>query len=128
MTFVDLRKQLELDLEWRQKEMRLFYNMLSNIDDDEEKRSYCKALIVMLYSHFEGFCKLAFSIYIDIINQESLRCSQVNVNLAVISLGEIFQGINDPNKNCSFFRDSHQMISGNGSSDAHISWQKWGIY
>jgi hypothetical protein len=106
MTFADLRKQLELDLEWRQKEMRLLYNMLSNIDDEEEKRSYCKALVVMLYSHFEGFCKLAFSIYIDIINEENIRCSQVNANLAAISLEDIFQGINDPNKNCSFFRGS----------------------
>jgi hypothetical protein len=106
MTFADLRKQLELDLEWRQKEMRLLYNMLSNIDDEEEKRSYCKALVVMLYSHFEGFCKLAFSIYIDIINEENIRCSQVNVNLAAVSLEGIFQGINDPNKNCSFFKDS----------------------
>ena len=103
MTFVDLRKQLELDLEWRQKEMRLLYNMLSNIEDDEEKRSYCKALVVMLYSHFEGFCKIAFSIYIDILNDENMRCSQVNVNLAAISLEDIFQAINDPNKNCGFF-------------------------
>jgi hypothetical protein len=106
MTFADLRKQLELDLEWRQKEMRLLYNMLSNIDDEEERRSYCKALVVMLYSHFEGFCKLAFSIYIDIINEENMRCSQVNVNLAAISLEDIFQGVNDPNKNCGFFKGS----------------------
>lgn len=103
MTSVDLRKQLELDLEWRQREMRLLYNTLSTFDDEEDKRSYCKALVVMLYSHFEGFCKLAFSIYIDILNKENMLCSQANINLAVISLEEIFQAVHDPNKKCNFF-------------------------
>ena len=57
----------------------------------------------MLYSHFEGFCKLAFSIYIDILNKENMLCSQANINLAVISLEEIFQAVHDPNKKCNFF-------------------------
>lgn len=111
MTFVDLRKQLELELEWREKEVKLLYNLLSRAKDEDDRKACGKALLVMLYSHFEGFCNIAFSIYIDIlnaekINGENIKCSQVNKNIAAISLDEIFKAIKDPNVNCSFFAGS----------------------
>ncbi len=104
----DFRSQLEKDLAWRQDEMRLLCNQLSSISKDEDKERYCKALVVMLYSHFEGFFKMAFEIYIDAINAERITHSEASEYVAAASLVDVFQDIENPNKPnvkcCDFFR------------------------
>jgi len=62
MDLADIRAQLESELTWRQNEMRLLHNQLEFIEKYEEKKRYRKSLVVMLYSHYEGFCKTAFLI------------------------------------------------------------------
>jgi hypothetical protein len=103
----DLRKQLELEMEWRQKEIRLLHNQLSSITDEDERKSYCKSLVVMLYSHFEGFFKAAMSIYIDKINEKNFLCNKVSNYIAAASLIDIFKALNDSGKPCSFFSVTH---------------------
>ena len=104
----DFRTQLEYDLAWRQDEMRLLCNQLNSISKDEDKERYCKALVVMLYSHFEGFFKMAFEIYIDAINAERITHSEASEYVAAASLADVFQDIENPNKSnvkcCDFFR------------------------
>jgi hypothetical protein len=106
----DFRSQLEKDLAWRQDEMRLLRNQLSSISKDEDKERYCKALVVMLYSHFEGFFKMALAIYIDAINAERITHSEASEYVAAASLADVFQDIENPNKPnakcCDFFRTS----------------------
>lgn len=103
----DLRKQLELEMEWRQQEIRLLHNQLSNITNEDDKKCYCKSLIVMLYSHFEGFFKAALEVYIDKINKKNYKCSTVNNYLAAASLTDIFKAVNDSSKPCTFFSVTH---------------------
>ncbi|MFJ7639412.1 MAE_28990/MAE_18760 family HEPN-like nuclease [Peribacillus sp. NPDC097225] len=88
---LDIRTQLEEDLTWRQDEIRLLRNQLSYINSDDDKKRYRKALLVMLYSHYEGFCYTAFQIYIKSINDEELVRKQVNFHLATCSFTKEFE-------------------------------------
>ena len=103
MNLTDVRDELEYESKWRQKELLNLHNLLMHIPNEEEKRVYRKALITMLYAHFEGFCKSALRIYIRAINEEKIPCFKVNECIAASSLVDIFQAIDDPNKNCDFF-------------------------
>ncbi len=100
----DLRAQLEEELAWRQDEMRLLRNQLGSISLDADRRRYCKAMVVMLYSHFEGFCKLAFSAYAQAINDEEITCAEANNFIAAASLDQVFRALLDPNRKSDVFR------------------------
>jgi len=106
MNLANVRDELEYESKWRQKELLNLHNLLMHIPNEEEKRVYRKALITMLYAHFEGFCKSALRIYIRAINEEKLACFRVNECIAASSLVDLFQAIDDPNKNCDFFADA----------------------
>lgn len=104
MNLSDIRAQLEAELTWRQDEMRLLRNQLSNINNEDEKKRYRKALVVMLYSHYEGFSKIAFDIYVGAINQEHVCCSDVNDYIITLSFADIFKALEIPNSKCKIFK------------------------
>jgi hypothetical protein len=101
----EVRAQLEDELTWRRDEIRFLHNQLSYIKKEEEKKRYRKALVVMLYSHFEGFCKTALSIYANTINQENLTCSLVTDQIIASSLATVFQDFENMNKKSNLFRN-----------------------
>lgn len=105
MRLSDIRIQLEEDLSWRSDEIRLLRNQLAYIKDEEDQLRYRKALVVMLYSHYEGFCKAALSIYADAINQENTTCGDVTECIAAASLAHVFKEFDNPFKKASFFKD-----------------------
>ena len=104
MTPDDFRAQLEDDLAWRQDEIRLLRNQLTSVGYEQDRRRFRKAIILMLYSHFEGFCKLAFSTYAKAINEEQIRCGDANPTLVAASLDDVFRALLDPNKKADVFR------------------------
>jgi hypothetical protein len=100
-----IRALLEDELTWRQDEIRFLHNQLNSIKKEEDKKRYRKVLVVMLYSHFEGFCKTAFSIYANAINQENLTCSHVIDPIIASSLSTIFREFENTNKKSSLFKN-----------------------
>lgn len=105
MNLEEVRAQLEDELTWRQDEIRFLHNQLSDIRKEEDKKRYRKALVVMLYSHFEGFCKTALSIYANTINQESLTCSEVTDEIVASSLATVFKDFENPDRKSSLFKN-----------------------
>ncbi len=102
----DIRAELEAELTWRSDEMRFLENQLANFSSEREKDKYRRSLIVMLYSHLEGFFKFAFTLYTDIINEQNLKCEDVTAYMAVSSLSNIFRALDDPDKKSDIFRRS----------------------
>jgi len=106
----DFRAQLEYDLTWRQDELRHLRNQfgLTSISGEGYYNLYSKVLVVMLYSHFEGFCKYAFKLYIDAINDDQITCLDASEYIAAAYLTDIFQDIENPqrknNKRCHLFK------------------------
>lgn len=106
MSSVDLaefRAEMEVEREWRETEMRLLRNQLSLISSDEQRKIARKALVVMLYAHFEGVCKALLSMYVNRLNSLGLRVADVVPPIGAASLTEVFQALRDPNLKCAEF-------------------------
>lgn len=94
MDFDSIRAELEQDLAWRVDEIRFLQNQGSALGEDD-KRRYRRALVLILYSHFEGFCKFSFLHYVRILNAVGVKCCDANYALAAATLAMAFQGLRD---------------------------------
>lgn len=106
MSFIDLadlRAEMEAEREWRDAEMRLLRNQIARIDSEDLQKTARKALVVMLYAHFEGVCKALLSMYVNRLNLLGLRVSDVASPLGAASLVEVFQELRNPNGKCAAF-------------------------
>lgn len=106
MTVANLRAELEEELSWRLDEMCFFRNRLADMEDDDSRERYCKCLVVMLYAHFEGFWKAAFSMYLGFINKEEIPCRDAADHIVAASMNGLFCALADFNRKCDFFRRS----------------------
>jgi len=106
MNIPDLRAELEADRAWREDEVRKLQNLGGNLGSDGERDQYRRALILMLYAHFEGFCKFALSLYCSAINRARIQCGQADFALAAASLAPLFRDLRNPDKKSDIFRHS----------------------
>ncbi len=104
MNVAEIRAELEDELEWRLEEMRFFKNQLSDMRTNDERDRHRRALVVMLYSHLEGFWKAAFSIYVKAINAEAVLCKDATHSLVAASLFDLLASLSDHQKKHPFFR------------------------
>lgn len=95
---------IQEDYNWRATEMRFFKNILNDIHEESDQLLFRKSMVVMLYAHFEGFCKTSFSTYASAINKEKLKCGDVNDYITVSCLSELFAALFNPNKKSDLFR------------------------
>ncbi|WP_040196112.1 MAE_28990/MAE_18760 family HEPN-like nuclease [Candidatus Soleaferrea massiliensis] len=103
MTANELRANLETELAWRQEELAFFKNQLSNITDSEKER-YRKSLVLILYSHFEGYVKISIQTYIQHLNSLLLKRREVNTNLLVTGMHKEFQAYDNLDRKCECFK------------------------
>ncbi len=103
MNLEDIRAELELDLTWRQNEIRFLRNQLAYIPNELDRDRYRKSLVVMLYSHYEGFSKTALSIYADAINKENITCLEAHECIVAATLADAFKDFDNPNKKSRIF-------------------------
>lgn len=104
MQLEDIRAEMEEELTWRRQELIFLRNLLSNIRKEEDKEKYRKSLVVMLYSHFEGFCKTCLLIYIKAINDLRISRKVANDSLLTCSMEYIFNKYDDLDRKCSVFK------------------------
>lgn len=104
MNLAELRAELELDRAWREDEIRAFQNWGAALTDDEELKRYRRALVLLLYAHYEGFCKFALTLYVSAVNQVGISCGEATCAIAAASLADLFHDLRDPEKKCDLFR------------------------
>lgn len=101
----DLASQIEVEAMWRNSEYIQIRNTLySNSESEEQKEHFNKSLILLLYSHYEGFCKSTFSIYIEAINSLSLKCHEVNTSIRAASLQSVFDAYDQLDRKGKIFK------------------------
>lgn len=103
MTADELRAALEVELAWRQEELAFFKNQLNEILD-ENKNRYRKSLVLILYSHLEGYIKICLQTYIQYINSQKLERREVSTGLMVASLHKEFIAYENSDRKCEVFR------------------------
>ena len=99
-----MRTNLENELAWRQEDLAFFKNQLNNFNDDISKNKYRKSMVLMLYSHLEGFVKISLQIYIEYINSLNLERSKVNSNLVVSSMQKELNAYDNLDRKCVIFK------------------------
>lgn len=104
MTPSDFRTCLESELLWRQEELAFFKNQLNNIDVEADKDKYRKSLVLLLYSHMEGYIKIALQTYVQYINAQSLLRSDVLPGLMVAGMHREFNAYDNSDRKCEIFR------------------------
>ncbi|AOB32799.1 hypothetical protein AKI39_21755 [Bordetella sp. H567] len=104
MDAADFRAQLEAELAWRLDEIRFFQNQCSVIDNEESQNKFRRALILLLYSNFEGLCKFAFTLYVTAINAEGVTCKFASRAVAAAALSEMFHYLRDANGKLQNFK------------------------
>lgn len=106
MNLEDLIAEIEFDLAWRYEEIRFFGNIISRLDSDSEKMRMRRAMVVMLYAHFEGFSKFAFQVYVKLINTSSCKGRDVIFPILAASIIKEIKGLNNLNQKSDIFRSS----------------------
>lgn len=109
MTLDELLSEIQEDKAWRNQELIHFENILANAQP-QEQILVSKALILLLYSHFEGHVKFIFTCYVEAINQLNLTCGDVITPLVASSLDKIFEEFKNTQRNPrnnSLFKQEH---------------------
>ena len=103
---IDLAKlwsEIEAEQTWRVDELRFFQNQIASLVDDLQKDQFRRALILLLYAHYEGFCKFALTLYVNTINATGIACGSLNTAIAAASMHTIFRELRDPSSKSSLF-------------------------
>ena len=103
MTADELRAALEIELAWRKEELAFFKNQLNEIAE-ENKNRYRKSLVLILYSHLEGYIKICLQTYVQYINSQRLNRKDVNTGLMVASMHNEFIAYENLDRKCEIFR------------------------
>lgn len=76
MSESDFENELHRALDWRLDEVRKLKNLIES-QSESERDNLRKPLVVLLYSHFEGYCVFALQHYVLAINSLGLVCEDV---------------------------------------------------
>lgn len=93
MTLDDVWAQLETDMSWRQGELRLLSNAVAGSVRRSDQDRVRRAILVMLYAHTEGFCKVALSTYVKAINDRRLKGREVVEWITAASFEDVFDAL-----------------------------------
>ncbi|MCI8666687.1 MAG: hypothetical protein HFG82_08475 [Dorea sp.] len=104
MTADELRAALETELAWRQEELVFFKNQLNGVTEENKDR-YRKSLVLILYSHLEGYIKICLQTYIQFINSKRLNRGDVTTGLMVAGMHKEFNAYENLNRKCEIFRN-----------------------
>ena len=87
--------ELEEDQRIRQDELTFLENLCNSLNNDAQDRMR-RSMLLMLYAHFEGFTKLAFTIYCRHINETKICCKDVQPELGTSALRDVFKAFRNP--------------------------------
>ncbi|MEQ1903385.1 MAG: MAE_28990/MAE_18760 family HEPN-like nuclease [Pirellulaceae bacterium] len=103
MNEADFVAELDRELEWRSAEVRRLRNLITNDNDELARDELRKALVVLLYSHFEGFCVFALQHYRLAVNQEKMSCGVAIPAIVAGAWDQVFTAMQTGDEKCKVF-------------------------
>jgi len=118
-TAEELSNKLSEDLAWRKKELSAIKSLVETRTFSTEKHNVLvRSGICILYSHWEGFIKLAANSYLEYIRSKKLTYKQLSSNFLALAMKEKLKEAKETNKPslyipvCEFFlSDLNQRCS-----------------
>jgi hypothetical protein len=88
----DWANQIEENLGWREGELASIKILLSTTNKESVRyKALLRSLVVLLYAHYEGFCKFAWDLYLDTIEQEKVKRHECCEEIIKLSLRKKFK-------------------------------------
>jgi RiboL-PSP-HEPN len=106
MTTDDFVAELFQELDWRLDEIQKLKNLFGHELDRPRRDDLRKALVVVLYAHFEGFCAFALAHYLNGVNQAKLECRQAVPAILAGSWERVFNAMEHGDQKSEIFRKS----------------------
>ncbi|KYC39808.1 hypothetical protein WA1_27945 [Scytonema hofmannii PCC 7110] len=89
-------KQLEEDLNWREKELAaLKKQVITASKGSVTHQVLLRAMWSLLYAHYEGFCKFAWDLYLDELQKAGVKRKACKNEIAIFSLKNKFQELKE---------------------------------
>jgi len=82
--------EIEGDLKWRESELLCLKKIAFDTRENEVKHvTILRSLWVMLYAHYEGFCKFVWDIYLEYIEYDEVKNQDLSRPIMMISLSKM---------------------------------------
>lgn len=99
-------QEIESDRAVREAELRLIENLLAKTPDEVERKMLRRSLVLLAYSHVEGFCKFSLITYVRAVNSLNLPCARATPPLVALTLSRVFAALRDVNSKHQYFARS----------------------
>ncbi len=95
---------LEGDRSSRESEIRLLDRMFQASVSEMERNMLKRSIVLVTYSHLEGFCKFSLLSYAGALNALRIKCMEASYPIAAASLNKVFSALRDPQSKHPVFR------------------------
>lgn len=109
-TLEQLSDKLSNDIAWRKRELSEVKGLVETKKvSDQRHRALLRSGVCILYSHWEGFVKLAAHSYLDYVNSQRLTYQELASNFLALAMKEKLKETKETNKPslyipvCNFF-------------------------
>jgi hypothetical protein len=109
-TIEDLNDALSTDLVWRKKELSEVKGLIeARTNSPQRHNALIRSGVCILYSHWEGFVKLAANSYLEYVRSQKLTYKELSSNFLALAMKEKLKEANDTKKPslyipvCDFF-------------------------
>ncbi|KSU83977.1 hypothetical protein AS180_21140 [Priestia veravalensis] len=108
-----LQDKLDKNLSWRKKELT---TLKSNIDSSEGAvlNTFIRVGITILYSHWEGFIKMAAREYLNYLNSQRIECQYMTDNFITLLFKSTIVDARESNKSIAHHRITHSLFNHSG--------------
>jgi hypothetical protein len=100
----EILADIEADRTSREAEIRLIENLISTAGNDDDRGRLRRMLVLVVYSHLEGFCKFALLSYSTAINSLGIECRDAAAPIAAAGLTQVFRALRDSQSKHPVFR------------------------
>jgi hypothetical protein len=86
--------EIEADLKWREGELIAIKFQILITDKTKQPVRYqalLRAIVTLLYAHYEGFCRFAWDLYLDTIQKQNIKRNQCCEEVIKLSLRKSFK-------------------------------------
>ncbi|MEA5510672.1 MAE_28990/MAE_18760 family HEPN-like nuclease [Crocosphaera sp. UHCC 0190] len=105
-----LSDKLSDDIAWRKKELSEVKSLVERKDiSDQRHQLFIRSGVCILYSHWEGFVKLAANSYLEYVRLKKIRYDQLSSNFLALAMKDKLKEAKETNKPslyipvCDFF-------------------------
>lgn len=102
MTEDEFFSELEAGWATRQAELLALQNLAARMQQCDADR-YRRAMVLMLYAHFEGGVKFSLLVYVKFLNELDIAIVDANAEIAAAGISDVMHALRDPHRKCPEF-------------------------